>query len=71
MAPHLLRLLLGPDNRLLLPGSALLGALLMLVADTLCHTVAAPAEIPVGIATALLGAPFFLWLLRREQRASI
>ncbi len=70
VAPHLLRLVLGPDHRLLLPGSALAGALLMLAADTVCRTVAVPAEIPVGVATALLGAPFFLWLLWREQRAS-
>ncbi len=70
VAPHLSRLVLGPDHRFLLPVSTLLGALLLLVADTLCRTVAAPAEIPVGVATALLGAPFFLWLLRRERRVS-
>ncbi len=68
VAPHLSRLVLGPDHRFLLPVSTLLGALLLLVADTLCRTVAAPAEIPVGVATALLGAPFFLGLLRRERR---
>ena len=71
VAPHLLRLVLGPDHRLLLPASALAGALLMLAADTVCRTVAIPAEIPVGVATALLGAPFFLWLLWREQRLSV
>lgn len=70
VAPHLARLTLGPDHRFLLPVSTLLGALLLLVADTVCRTVAAPAEIPVGVATALLGAPFFLWLLRRERRAA-
>ena len=69
VAPHLLRLALGPDHRLLLPASTLLGASLMLAADTVCRTVAIPAEIPVGVATALLGAPFFLWLLWREQRS--
>ena len=68
-SPHLARSALGPDHRFLLPVSALLGALLLLVADTFCRTVAAPAEIPVGVATALLGAPFFQWLLRRERRA--
>lgn len=70
VAPHLSRLALGPDHRTLLPVSTLLGAILLLVADTLCRTVATPAEIPVGVATALLGAPFFLWLLRRERRAA-
>lgn len=70
VAPHLSRLALGPDHRFLLPVSTLLGALLLLVADTLCRTVAAPAEVPVGVATALLGAPFFLWLLRRERRTA-
>jgi iron complex transport system permease protein len=65
LAPHLVRLMIGPGHRLLLPASALLGALLLLLADTLARTVAAPIELPVGALTALLGGPFFLWLLSR------
>ncbi|MCQ8116413.1 FecCD family ABC transporter permease [Methylomonas rosea] len=64
---HLLRLALGPDHRWLLPGSALLGALLLLCADYLARTLAAPAEVPIGIITGVLGSPFFLWLLFRQK----
>jgi iron complex transport system permease protein len=67
VAPHLVRLALGPDHRTVLPASFLLGALLLLIADTLCRTVAAPAEIPIGVVTALLGAPFFLYLLQSRR----
>jgi iron complex transport system permease protein len=67
IVPHLLRLLIGADHRGLVPASAAGGSLLLLVADTLARTVAAPAEVPVGIITALVGAPVFLWLL--HQRA--
>ncbi len=67
VAPHMLRLLIGPAHRLLLPGSALLGALLIVGADLLARTVAAPAEMPLGVVTALLGAPYFLWLLLRAK----
>jgi len=66
IVPHLLRLLVGADHRGLVPASALGGALLLLAADTLARTLAAPAEVPVGIITALVGAPIFLWLLRRR-----
>jgi iron complex transport system permease protein len=65
VTPHVLRLWLGPDHRVLVPGSALLGAILLLSADLLARSVAAPAEIPIGIITGLLGSPFFLWLLLR------
>ena len=68
VVPHLVRLIAGPDHRRLLPLSALLGAWLLLLADMLARTVAAPAEMPVGIVTALLGAPFFLWLLLKQKR---
>ena len=68
VVPHLIRLTLGPDHRLLLPGSALLGAVVVVGADALCRTVAAPAELPIGIVTAGIGAPFFLWLLLRRRR---
>ncbi len=67
LAPHLLRLVLGPDHRALLPGSALLGASLLLLADLLARTIVAPAELPLGIITALLGAPVFLVLLVRGR----
>ncbi|MFC1994435.1 FecCD family ABC transporter permease [Chloroflexota bacterium] len=66
--PHAVRLVLGPEHRLLLPASALAGAAFLVVADTLARTVLAPTEIPVGIITALIGAPFFLYLLRRTRR---
>lgn len=67
VVPHLIRLSIGPDNRLLLPASVLCGAMLMLAADTAARTVVAPAEMPVGILTALIGGPFFLWLLTRQH----
>jgi iron complex transport system permease protein len=67
VVPHLLRLLLGPGHRALLPASALGGATLLLLADLLARTVAAPAELPIGALTALLGGPFFLYLLLRRR----
>ncbi|QPC85840.1 iron chelate uptake ABC transporter family permease subunit [Mesorhizobium sp. NBSH29] len=67
VVPHLLRLLIGPDNRYLLPASALLGATLLLLADALSRTIVAPAELPIGIVTAAAGAPFFLWILLRRR----
>lgn len=69
VAPHLARLLMGPDHRSLLPGSALIGGLLLSLSDLVARTAIAPAEIPVGILTSLLGAPFFLWLLLRQVGA--
>ncbi len=66
VVPHLLRLLIGPDNRFLLPASALLGASLLLLADAASRTIVAPAELPIGIVTAAAGAPFFLWILLRK-----
>ena len=67
VAPHLVRLMVGSDHRLVLPGSALLGVILILIADILARTVAAPAELPLGIITSLIGAPFFIWLLTRHK----
>ncbi|MBN9255154.1 MULTISPECIES: iron ABC transporter permease [unclassified Mesorhizobium] len=67
VVPHLLRLLIGPDNRYLLPASALLGAGLLLLADAVARTIVAPAELPIGIITAVAGAPFFLWILLRKR----
>ncbi len=71
IVPHLLRLLMGPDHRGVLPGAALLGAALLLAADLIARTIVAPAELPIGIVTATLGAPFFLWLLLRDRRRSV
>ncbi|MGW4276352.1 FecCD family ABC transporter permease [Streptomyces seoulensis] len=68
VVPHLLRMAAGPGHRFLVPGSALLGALVLLAADLVARTVAAPAELPLGVLTALLGSPFFFWLLRRTRR---
>ncbi|HSG89505.1 MAG TPA: iron ABC transporter permease [Pseudomonadales bacterium] len=68
MVPHLVRLVSGPSHRGRIRDSALAGALLLLIADAAARTVAAPAEIPLGLVTALLGAPFFMLLLRRELR---
>jgi iron complex transport system permease protein len=66
IVPHLLRLVVGADHRVLVPASALFGAALLMGADTLARTVLAPTELPVGAFTALIGGPVFLWLLRRE-----
>jgi iron complex transport system permease protein len=68
VAPHLVRLIAGPDHRRLLPAAALLGAILLPLADLIARTVVAPIELPIGLVTALLGAPFFLYLLLRNQR---
>jgi iron complex transport system permease protein len=70
VAPHVLRLIAGPSHRILLPISALGGAVLLLAADLAARTVALPAELPLGVVTALVGGPFFLWLLvhTRNQR---
>lgn len=66
VVPHLIRMTLGPDHRWLIPGSAIVGATLLLVADTLARIVVAPAEIPVGLLTGLIGGPYFLWLILRQ-----
>ena len=63
VVPHAVRLLIGSDHRLLLPASALVGGMFLALADTMARTIMAPAEIPVGIVTALVGGPFFLYLL--------
>jgi len=67
VVPHLLRLLMGPAHRYLLPASALLGASLLLLADAVSRTIVAPAELPIGIVTAVFGAPFFMWVLLRRR----
>ena len=67
--PHAVRLIWGPDHRFLLPLSTLAGASFLILADTVARTLLAPTEIPVGVITAFLGAPFFLYLLRQKKRA--
>ncbi|EFH88955.1 FecCD family ABC transporter permease [Ktedonobacter racemifer] len=68
VTPHVMRLLLGPRHRVLLPASALGGAIFLVIADLLARTLIAPTVLPVGVFTALVGAPFFLFLLRRRRR---
>ncbi|GAA1294517.1 MULTISPECIES: FecCD family ABC transporter permease [Brachybacterium] len=71
VVPHIVRLLCGPGHRALLPVSAVLGALLIVVADTLSRVVAPPAEVPIGLFTALMGAPFFLALVMRSRAVQL
>jgi iron complex transport system permease protein len=71
VVPHVVRILWGPDYRHLVPLSILGGATSLLLADLLARIVLAPQELPVGVITALAGAPFFLWVLRRYLRAPV
>ena len=68
VVPHAVRLSLGPDHRILLPASALAGGIFVVMADLLARTLLSPVEIPVGVVTAIIGAPFFIYLLRRTRR---
>ena len=68
IVPHMMRMLVGPDHRLLLPASAIVGAIFLLFCDSLGRIIIPPAEIRVGIMTALIGTPYFLYLLRRMQK---
>jgi iron complex transport system permease protein len=65
--PHLVRLLVGPDHRLVLPAAALFGAAFLVACDVIARMIFAPVELPVGIITAMIGGPFFLWLLLRKR----
>lgn len=67
IVPHMLRLIIGPDHRVLLPASAIGGAVFLVLADALARSVIAPAQLPVGVVTALVGGPFFLFLLWRNR----
>ncbi|MDZ7824031.1 MAG: iron chelate uptake ABC transporter family permease subunit [Ahrensia sp.] len=67
VVPHILRLAIGPDHRYLLPASALFGAVFIVLADCVSRIIVAPAELPIGIVTATIGAPFFLWILLRRR----
>jgi len=71
VVPHILRLSLGTDHRLLLPASALAGGCLLLLADTLARTLIAPQQLPVGVITAFLGVPVFLWVLQKSNRGLV
>jgi iron complex transport system permease protein len=66
--PHMMRILVGPDHRILVPSSVLMGAMFMVAADTFSRMIVQPTEIPVGIITALIGAPFFIYLLVRKKK---
>jgi iron complex transport system permease protein len=67
IVPHLVRLMVGADHRIVLPASALFGGAFLIACDALARTVMAPLELPVGVITALIGGPFFLWLLVRRS----
>ena len=67
VVPHLIRMTIGPDHRFLMPAAALLGGSLLLIADVIARVVVSPAELPIGIVTALLGAPFFMSLLWKQR----
>lgn len=71
IAPHMARVALGPMHSRLIVGSALIGGLLLVLADTLCRTIIAPAELPIGVVTSLIGAPVFLCLLLSRQRRTV
>jgi len=67
IVPHIVRLIVGADHRLVLPASALFGASFLIACDLVARTIVAPVEVPVGIITAIIGGPFFLWLLFRGR----
>jgi iron complex transport system permease protein len=69
IVPHVMRLIVGPDHRRLFPASVLGGAILVVGADLLARLLLAPAELPIGVITSLLGCPFFLYLLRRRRES--
>jgi iron complex transport system permease protein len=71
VVPHLVRLMIGPDHRWLIPASALLGAILLAAADSLARTMVAPAELPIGILTSAVGAPFFIFMLLRQRSRAL
>jgi iron complex transport system permease protein len=67
IVPHLVRLVVGADHRLVLPGATFLGAAFLVACDSLARTVLTPIELPVGVVTAIIGGPFFLWMLIRKR----
>ncbi len=71
VTPHIVRKIIGPEHRQVFVASGLLGATLLVIADLVCRTIVSPVEIPIGIATALIGGPFFLYLLLKERKSQI
>jgi iron complex transport system permease protein len=71
VVPHLMRTMIGPDHRWLIPGAALLGAIVLIGSDTMARTMLAPAELPIGVITAGFGTPFFLFMLLRQRRRAL
>ena len=69
--PHIVRILVGSDNRVLIPASALMGAIMLVLCDTMARTILAPAELPVGIFTSVLGCPFFVYLLKKNRKRTV
>ena len=67
MIPHITRLIMGPDHRLLLPASVIVGAIFLVICDAVARILTGAAELPVGAITALTGGPFFIFLLRRKK----
>jgi iron complex transport system permease protein len=70
VVPHMMRMFVGPDHRVLLPAAGLAGAAFLVICDTIGRAIVAPTEIRVGIMTAIIGTPYFLYLLRRLQKDS-
>ena len=68
VTPHLIRLFIGPNHKYLIPGSALLGAVILLVSDLISKTIMSPAQLPIGVVTSAIGAPFFIWLIINQKR---
>ncbi|MFZ5351576.1 MAG: FecCD family ABC transporter permease [Bacillota bacterium] len=71
IAPHIVRFIAGSDNRRVIPNAALLGAILVIISDTIGRTIIQPAEIPVGVMTSIMGGPFFIYLLRKQKSRSM
>ncbi|MBI45011.1 MAG: hypothetical protein CMG66_02455 [Candidatus Marinimicrobia bacterium] len=68
VTPHLIRLFIGPNHRYLIPGSAILGAILLVLSDLISKTIISPAQLPIGVVTSAIGAPFFVWLILSQKR---
>ena len=69
IVPHMMRMIVGPDHRVLIPASALGGAIFLILADSLARILVPPLEIPVGALTALIGSPYFVYLLRKRHHS--
>ena len=68
VTPHLIRLFIAPNHKYLIPGSALLGSLILVLSDFISKTIISPAQLPIGIVTSAIGAPFFVWLILSQKR---